>query len=105
MGVSFYVLSYYLVDEAMGNGEWSGVTSLVMLKFVIGMILLPPGLMLWMSSISRLSSHTGYHWIINILFLFCFLVILFVGGAVYFVKWGILDWLVFYISLTTTTAH
>merc|ERR1719295_243584 len=93
VGIAIYVLSYFLIDETMDDGQWATPTSVNMLKFVIGMLLLPIGWLLWMSSIFRLSSHTGYHWIINILFLFCMLSSCFLPGAVYFVKWGILNWL------------
>eukprot|EP01084_Bolivina_argentea_P243876 408715_1 len=93
VGVALYVLSYYLIDDAFGIWNVDMVTSSNIAKFIIGLLLLPSGLILWQSSIFKLSSHIGYHWIGNIVFLFIFVIVLFTIGAVYFVKWGILDWL------------
>jgi len=93
VGIALYVLSYYLIDDAFGYWTTDTVTAINILKFVIGMLLLPFGLIFWQCGIFRLSSHTNYHWIANITFLFLFVIALFTVGAIYFVKWGIQDWL------------
>eukprot|EP01084_Bolivina_argentea_P288535 495236_1 len=94
VGIAFYILSYYLFDD--GLGEWT-ITPSNIYKATIGMILLPFGLILWQSAIFRLSSPCGsqYHYIVNITFLFIFMCALFVVGGIYFVVWGLkqfLEW-------------
>ena len=93
VGIALYVLSYYLIDDAFSYWTTDTVTSINLLKFIIGMLLLPFGLIFWQVGIFRLSSHVNYHWIANIVFLFLFVIALFTVGAVYFVRWGIQDWL------------
>eukprot|EP01084_Bolivina_argentea_P009248 17296_1 len=102
VGVALYVLSYYLIDDAFGVWTTDLVTSNNVLMFLMGLLLLPIGFILWQSAIFRLSSHIYYHWISNIMLLCLFVVALFTIGAIYFVKWGIQDWLQWDLSFSST---
>jgi len=103
VGIALYVLSYYLIDDAFSYWSDTAVTSSNMLKFMIGLILLAPGLLLWQSGLFRLASHTGYHWIATVLVLTLLTVLLLVFGALYFVEWGIADWLEWDTNFDSTT--
>ena len=69
------------------------ITAKTVDEFIWGLLLLPPGLILWQSSIFRLSSHTGYHWAANIMFLLLGCVAVFTIGAIYYHRWGISWWI------------
>ena len=103
VGIALYVLSYYLVDDAFWYWSTDTVTSSNMLKFFMGMLLLAPGLLLWQSGLFRLASHTGYHWIATVIVLGLLCVLLLVFGALYFVRWGIEDWLEWDTSFDSTS--
>ena len=72
------------------------------LSFHVGTLLLPPGLLLWFSAISRLSSHTGYHYIINVLFIAALVITCYVVGSYYFVDWNVKKWLEWDFDLSST---
>jgi len=103
VGIALYVLSYYLVDDAFSYWDDTAVTSSNMLKFMMGLILLAPGLLLWQSSLFRLASYTGYHWVATVLVLTVLCVLLLVFGSLYFVKWGIEDWLAWDTDFESTS--
>ena len=102
VGIALYVLSYYLIDDAFSYWDSDTVNSDNVMKFIIGLLLLPFGLIFWQCGIFRLASQTGYHWIANIIFLLLFLAALFAVGAIYFVRWGVQDWLEWDLTMEST---
>eukprot|EP00485_Elphidium_margaritaceum_P001096 CAMPEP_0202697616 /NCGR_PEP_ID=MMETSP1385-20130828/10942_1 /ASSEMBLY_ACC=CAM_ASM_000861 /TAXON_ID=933848 /ORGANISM="Elphidium margaritaceum" /LENGTH=871 /DNA_ID=CAMNT_0049354117 /DNA_START=31 /DNA_END=2646 /DNA_ORIENTATION=- len=100
VGIALYVLSYYLIDDAFSYWSTDTVTSTNVLKFIIGMLLLPFGLIFWQCGIFRLASYTYYHWVSNILFLVLMVIALFVVGGIIFDAWGISLWLEWSASFT-----
>eukprot|EP00484_Ammonia_sp_Unknown_P017965 CAMPEP_0197024074 /NCGR_PEP_ID=MMETSP1384-20130603/4725_1 /TAXON_ID=29189 /ORGANISM="Ammonia sp." /LENGTH=886 /DNA_ID=CAMNT_0042452409 /DNA_START=72 /DNA_END=2732 /DNA_ORIENTATION=- len=93
VGIVLYVMSYYLINDGFGVWSTDLVTARNVTKFIVGMFIFPIGFLLWQSAIFRLSSQSSYHWIGNLLFLLLSVVACFTVGGVYFVRWGIQDWL------------
>merc|ERR1719361_1170238 len=102
-GIAIYILSYYLIDDAFGVWSEDTVTSRNVAKFFIGLLLLSLGWILWQSAIFRLSSATTYHWIVNLIFLSLVVIACFAIGGIYFVEWGLADWLQWNQSFDATT--
>merc|ERR1719242_2151662 len=102
VGIALYVLSYYFCDEGFGYWTSAKVNGHNILLWVIGTLLLPPGLLLWFSAIFRLSSHTGYHYIFNVMFIAVMVIACYVVGSYYFVEWNIKKWLEWDFDLSST---
>lgn len=103
VGIAIFILSYYLIDDAFGVWNEAAVTADNVTKFFFGLLLCPLGWLLWGSAIFRLSSVTTYNSIINIIFLTLLVIALFTIGGVYFVEWGIADWLEWSSTFDSTT--
>jgi len=93
VGVALYILSYYLCDDALGYWTTAQVTGHNMLLWMIGALLLPPGLILWFGALFRLTSSKTYHYIINVSFIALVVIACYVVGSYFFVDWHVRRWL------------
>jgi len=93
VGVALYILSYYLCDDALGYWTTAQVNGHNMLVWIIGALLLPPGLILWFGALFRLASSKTYHYLINVTFIAIVVIACYIVGSYYFVDWHIERWL------------